>query len=678
MTLNRLLRPQSVAVIGGGVWCENVIRRCRAFGFRGAIWPVHPIKPEVGGEPAYRSLTDLPGSPDATFIGINRTASVAAVAELAAREAGGAVCFASGFQEATAELADGGALQAELVQKAGAMPVLGPNCYGFINALDRVSLWPDQHGLAPTERGVAIIGQSSNVLLNLTMQMRGLPIAYAITVGNQAQTSFADLGQSLLQDERVTALGLYLEGIGDLAAFEALASKARSMGKPIAVLKTGASEQAQRAAISHTASLVGSEAGAAALFTRLGVGQVHGLGAFLELLKVLHVAGPLASPRIASASCSGGEASLMADSALGTYLEFPALTAAQTNDLRAALGPKVSLANPLDYHTYIWDDLEAMIACYSALLDPSLGMGCLVLDLPRGDRCDPSAWMTAIDAAEAATRATGVPLAILSTLPETMPEAVAADIMARGMVPLQGLNDALAALDVAAQMGAQGPTMDPLLIPGSPKAPTLIDEGASKKALSSHGLPIPKSNLADTPEEAVAAAAQIGYPVVVKGLGVAHKTEAGALRLNLKDADAVAAACDEMDAARFLIEEMVTDCPGELLVSVLRDPAHGFVLTIGAGGTLTEIMDDTQSLLVPAPRAMVETALKRLRVWPVLAGYRGADAVDLDAILGTIARLQDFVADRQGRLEEVEINPLLCGPKRAVVADALLRLEGEP
>lgn len=351
--LSRLLQPASIAVIGGGVWCENVVHQCRAIGFRGSIWPVHPQRSEIAGLPVFQSLSALPSAPDAAFIGVNRTLTIQMVADLAEMGAGGATCFASGFREAQLESQDGADLQDQLRAVAKDMSVLGPNCYGFINYLDGVALWPDQHGGLRVDSGAAIVTQSSNVAINLTMQHRSVPLAYVVTVGNQAQTGFAEIGQALLVDPRVSCLGLYIEGIGDLRAFEALAVHARRMGKPIVALKTGHSPQARAGAISHTASLTGSGAGARALFARLGIAEVTGLETFLETLKLLHVTGALPSRRIASLSCSGGEASLMADSALELNLEFPPLSPPQKDALRAALGSMVALANPLDYHTYI-------------------------------------------------------------------------------------------------------------------------------------------------------------------------------------------------------------------------------------------------------------------------------------------------------------------------------------
>ncbi|MCC0044342.1 MAG: acetate--CoA ligase family protein, partial [Brucellaceae bacterium] len=217
--IDRLLKPRSIAVIGGGVWCANVIEQCRKIGFEGYIWPVHPSRETVAGLPAFREIAQLPHAPDAAFVGINRDGTIEAMRALSAMGAGGAVCFASGFREAQAERQDGQAKQAELLEAAGDMPFLGPNCYGFLNYLDGAALWPDQHGGVRVDRGVAIVTQSSNIAINLTMQDRGLPLAFMVTVGNQAQTGMSQVSRALLRDDRVTALGLHIEGIDDLAAF---------------------------------------------------------------------------------------------------------------------------------------------------------------------------------------------------------------------------------------------------------------------------------------------------------------------------------------------------------------------------------------------------------------------------------------------------------------------------
>ena len=546
--LERLLRPDTIAVIGGGIWCSNVIEQCRKIGFSGEIRPVHPTRESVGGVAAFREIAQLPSPPDAAFVGINSHDTVEAVRLLSQLGAGGAVCFASGFREAQAEEAEGAARQAALLEAAAGMKILGPNCYGFLNYLDGAALWPDQHGGVRVETGVAVVTQSSNIAINLTMQDRGLPLAYVVTVGNQAQTGLSEVASSLLKDPRVTALGLHIEGIDDLRAFEAMARIAQSLGKPIVALKIGKSDQARVATISHTASLAGSDTGARALLKRLGIGQVPSLGVFLETLKLLHVAGPLGSNRIASLSCSGGEASLMADMAHDSALEFPALEAPQRHGLRNALGPRVALANPLDYQTYIWGDEDALTSTFTAMMRGDLAIGCVVLDFPRDDRCDPSAWEPVIAAVARAKALTGKPMAILASLEETLPEATAVRLVDMGIVPFAGMESAIAAMEVAAFLGEDWAPAANVLLPQAYRSSRTLAEAEAKITLSAEGVCVPRSAHAGSTEVLADLAAEIGFPVALKGEGIVHKTEEGAVALNLTCAIAVSKAAAHLPA----------------------------------------------------------------------------------------------------------------------------------
>ena len=670
--ISRLLRPRSIAVIGGGNWCANVVEQCQKIGFSGDIWPVHPKRDTVAGVAAFAKIEDLPEAPDAAFIGINRDLTIEAVQALAEKGTGGVVCFASGFLEAQAETFDGASKQEELLRVAGDMTVLGPNCYGFLNYLDGAALWPDQHGGVRTESGVAIVTQSSNIAINLTMQNRGLPVAYVVTAGNQAQTGLSDISCALLEDPRVTALGLHIEGVDDLRAFERMAQTARRVGKPIVALKIGKSDQAQAATISHTASLAGSDAGARALLDRLGIGQAESLPTLLETLKLLHIAGPLLSNRVASMSCSGGEASLIADSAHGSALVFPALDTEQQTGLRAALGPKVALANPLDYHTYIWGDEDALTQTFTAMMQGDLAMGCVVLDFPRSDRCDVSSWEPVIVAAARAKKATGRPMAILASLQEAMPEEVSLRLVELGIVPFSGIDDAVAAMDIAAKLAQDAGEAPPLLLPPAPGSERTLTEAEAKLALSAHGVRIPGSARADSAQAAADAATQIGFPIVLKGEGIAHKTEAGAVALNLDSAKAVMTTATAMPTESFLVEEMITDTVAELLVGVVADPLHGYVLTLAAGGVLTELLGDNVSLLLPTTPEEIRASLDGLRVARSLKGYRGKPGADIEAVVDTVLALQAYVA--ASAPQEVEINPLMCGTDKAVAADALIRI----
>lgn len=667
--LKRLLSPRSIAVVGGGAWCEAIVGAAQRIGFDGDIFPVHPTGKRIAGIQALTGLNEWPGPIDAAFLGINRTASIDAVGTLRELGAGGAVCFASGFSEAQAELADGGDLQAALVTAAGEMPILGPNCYGFINALDRVAIWPDQHGLEPVERGVAILTQSSNIAINLTMQRRGVPIAYVVTCGNMAQTDQARIARALLDDPRVTAIGVHVEGFTNLRGWERLAYEAHARGVALVALKVGRTAHAQAAAVSHTASLTGSHAGASALMARLGMAQVSDLAAFLEALKLAHFGVQMARGTLSTMSCSGGEASLMADTCDGTALRFPPLADRQKQALKTVLGPKVALENPLDYHTYIWRDTNAMAATFAAMADPNTDLNIVVADYPHTDASD---WACVTDGVIEAHKQTGHPFAVLATLPELMPTDIVRAFEQAGVVALNGLRESVAALDALAQR--RDPADSDLLLPGKARKAELVTEADAKTMLAGFGMVVPGSRSVADAVAAGDAAACLNGPVVLKGAGLAHKSEAGAVQLNLAPEDVEQAARD-MGAEAFLVEEMVTDGVVELLLGVVRDPAHGFVLTLAAGGVTTELLEDSTSLLLPVDAKEIEQALNRLRCAPLLAGYRGRPAADVGTVVQAVQAVQQFVVANAASLDEVEINPLICTPTRAVAADALIRME---
>jgi len=665
--LSRLLNPQSIAVIGGGAWCEQVIIQLDRFGFKGNIWPMHPKRSKIAGHEAFTSLDHLPNPPDATFVGINRRATIDAIRQLSAMGAGGATCFASGFSEAAAEDDSGTDLQQQLIDAAGDMPILGPNCYGFINALDTALIWPDQHGCTPVDTGVAILTQSSNISINLTMQQRALPIAYMIACGNMAQTSQAQIASALLDDPRVTTIGVHIEGFHDLRDWEALAQKAYAQGVPIVALKVGASDQAQAATISHTASVAGSDAGAQAFLDRLGIPRLRDLPSFLETLKMLHCHGPLENNNIASISCSGGEASLIADMALNHNLTFPPLTDPQHATLRDALGPMVALSNPLDYHTYIWRDRAAMAKAWSGMTGDGISMTFSIIDYPT---TDPTDWIEATGAALDVRRQTGKGFAVVSTLPELMPLDTANDLMAGGVVPFMGLHEALSAIEAAANYCA--PTTDPVTIPSLTTADTTLTEAASKAALAAFGMSTPASCLITQGDDTTAAIKNMTPPFAVKGTGLAHKSDSGAVKLGVMP-EGLTQAIAAIGTETVLIEEMITDAVAELLIGVVRDPAHGFVLTIGAGGVMTELLRDTTSLLLPTTAEDITEAIDTLRIAPLLLGFRGKPAANLPAITDAILSVQSYVLAHADHIGEVEINPLICTPTGAIAADALIR-----
>lgn len=658
--LSRLLRPRSIAVLGSA-WAANVIDQCRKMGFDGPVWPVHPTRAEIGGVPTFPALSALPSAPDATFIGVNRQATIGVVADLAEMGAGGAICFASGWSEAGEP-----ALQADLVAAAGSMPILGPNCYGVINYLDGALLWPDQHGGRRVGRGVALISQSSNIVINLTMQRRGLPVAYVACLGNAAQVGLAELAGAVLADPRVTALGLYAEGIDDAPAFAALAEAARAAGKGIACIKSGKTDAARSAAASHTAALAGGGAASSAFLRQAGVAEVNTLSELIETLKIFHVHGPAIGRRLCSLSCSGGEAGLVADLAAPFGLDFPPPVPAQRHRLGGILGPIVAIANPLDYHTFIWGDGPRTTEVFSTMLE-GYDAGIFVIDPPRPDRCDPASYQPALDAIEAAQAATGHPAFPVASLPENFDEARAEAMIARGVVPLLGLEAALGALRAAqTPPGAPGWRPQP---PRAPRSGRTLDEAEAKMLLAAAGVTVPRFVAAPTLDRLRAGADALAPPLALKGLGFAHKSEAGAVRLGLAT---LADAAEMPGAAGYLAEEMVSGGVAEVLLGLRRDPAYGITLTIGAGGVEAELLADTVTLIWPVDRAGIRAALGRLRLWPRLDGYRGRPKADVAALEDLALRLGALMVARPA-LEEIEINPVILRQSGAVAVDALIR-----
>ena len=683
LRLERLLRPKSIAVIGGGAFATNVVKQSLKMGFAGDIWPVHPKKDEVEGVRAYRSVADLPGA-DAVFIGVNRFATIDIVRELSERGAGGAICFASGFLEAGADDEDGERLQAELVAAAGSMPVIGPNCYGLINYADGALLWPDQHGgqrLEPGTRGVAIITQSSNIACNITMQQRGLPIAFLMTAGNQAQTGLSEMALGLIEDERVSCLGLHIEGFDKVDGFERLAARARELKKPIVAMKVGRSEQARAATVSHTASLAGTDASSDAFLKRLGIARVNSIPSLLETLKLLHAFGPLPGYTLSSMSCSGGEASVMADSAEGRKVRFPELTQEHWSRVKSTLGSFVAVANPLDYHTFIWNDEPAMTDTFTAMVSGGFDLNMLVLDFPRGDRCSDADWWPTVRAFESALRTNKARGAIVASMLENVTEAHAAELFKRGIVPLQGIVEAMDAAEAAAFIGEAWARPASGAIGSNANstagsARNTPDEAEAKALLRSAGLAVPQGARAPSVAEAVAAAEKLGFPVALKALGVAHKSELGAVKLNLKSAEEVRATAKALLplGTGLYVERMVEGGVAELIVGVTRDALFGPVMTVGTGGVLVELLKDSATLLLPASREEVEGALKSLRLYPLLDGYRGRAKADVSAAVDAILAISRFVQERAGTIEELDVNPLIvCGEgKGAWIADALL------
>jgi acyl-CoA synthetase (NDP forming) len=678
MSFERLLKPSSIAVFGGEQ-AQEVIRQSDRMGYKGEIWPVHPKKTEVLGRTVYRSVNDLPGSPDAAYVGVNRYLTIDIVKDLAARNAGGAVCYATGFIEAGEE---GSELQKRLLEASGDMPLIGPNCYGVLNYLDGAMLWPDQQGGRRVDKGVAIITMSSNVGFNLTMQRRGLPIAYMLSLGNKLKFDLHDAIHTFARQDQVTALGLYIETMTDPKAFEEAVNIARELGKPIVAIKTGRSEAGQKMVISHTASLAGSDVLVSALFERLGVARVDSLEALMEALKVLHVLGPLKGGRIGAMSTSGGDITLLAD-AMGPNLSMPPLSEKVAQRLGTIVHERVVAANPFDYQMFNWDDEDHMAEKFSAFLSENFDISLCLLDYPREDICDQSSWGGAERGFVRAAHQTGTKAAVLATFSDTISEPVAMRLMNEGVAMLAGIDAGIAGIQAAVDVGIawSRPPSLPLLtgfgqrLDGSAR---VLDEAESKELLARIGIPVPSAQIVGSAKEAAAAAETLGYPVVVKALGIAHKTEMGGVRLGLGSRDEVSAAVMEMSglSESWLVEKMIDGVVAEIIVGVACDEQFGPYLLIGGGGVLVEMMKDSVSLLMPTTRERVLHALGQLKCSRLFNGFRGAPPADMNAAADVIMAIEGLVENDPSSIIELDINPLmlLAQGQGVVAADALISL----
>jgi len=678
MNISRLLRPKSLAVLGGA-WADVVQQQCRKLGFEGPIYRVHPRRAAAGEADVYPDLDSLPTIPDAAFVGVNRETTVEVMDVMNRLGVGGAVCFASGFNELHTDATK--ALTADLKKAAGDVPFLGPNCYGFINYFDRVSLWPDEIPPQKTpDRGIAYLSQSGTVGLNVIYADRSLPVGYLACVGNQTAVGFHDLIDAVLEDDRVSAIGMYVEGFPDLKKFAEAATRARDRGVPIVVIKAGRSDLARRTTHSHTGAMGGEDKYMDALFTRLGVARCVTLSEFMETLKLLHAVGPLAGDRVGLLGCSGGDMAMAADVIEPLNLVLPRVPQAPGDALRAVLGDRIAVANPLDFQTYIWHAPEKMYDCFKAMMTAGYDCTAMLLDHPDPDTCDIGLYEDAFDAYIKAAQDTGAKVIAGCSVQESIPAYLRDRAMAAGVAALQGMHETFFAIQNAAMIGKAWamPTTPSLKTHRVMGEPVALTEAAAKAEMAQAGLTIPASREVLI-AEAVTAAAEIGYPVALKASSatLAHKSEAGGVVLNLQTAEEVQAALVHLATLsdRVLVEQMIDDGIAELIIGVDMDDQFGPVVLIGAGGVMAELLDDVAILLPPLTYEDVAAAVSSLKFSTLLNGFRGRPAANMDSVIDAILSVAAYAESHASTLVELDVNPLIVRPGMApaVAVDAFIR-----
>jgi acyl-CoA synthetase (NDP forming) len=677
--LSRLISPQSIAVVGNR-GADFAIRESKKLGYSQKIWAIHPTLNSLEGVKCYRNIKDLPEAPDATFIAVNAESAIDIVADLKSIGGGGAVLYASGFGEVGEK---GIKRNQRLVAAADGMPVIGPNCYGFINSLDGVALWPDVHGCEAVSSGVAIITQSGNIGLNITMQAIGLPIAYMFTLGNQTNTNIADIIHAMLDDNRVSAIGLHIEGISDIESFDIAARRALKKKIPIVAIKSGRTDASAKIALSHTSSMTGSDQLFSAFFERLGIARVNTVPEFLETLKLLSVLGVIDHNGVASMSCSGGEAGMMADLIDGLDITFPSLDNPHKNRVKQTLNDYVEVDNPLDYHTFIWGDRKRTSECFKQMISGNFAATMLLLDWPSNQKSEQKDWDLTLLALSDAISGTSEKAIVLASIADCMPKRIIKECKKYGIAPMIGLDICLKALNHSYRIGlafqkSEMQSIDILRSPSDPNKSSTLTEFEGKKLLKKYGVPVPDGEIISSSSEALIVADKIHYPVTLKvsNVELVHKTDLGAVLLNINDPIELEKACQDLFkiGPSLLIEKMVHDPVAELIIGMDHDPIFGQYIVIGSGGILVELFKDSCPLLLPVSREDASMALTKLKIYPVINGYRNSPLGDLEAIIDAVMSVIKLISEND--IAELDINPLLVlkGGSGVIAVDALIKL----
>ena len=680
--LHRLISPKSIAVVGNR-GANFAIRESLKLGYSHQIWAVHPYLESLEGIKCFKDIKDLPEVPDATFIAVNAESAIEVVSDLKSMGGGGAVLYASGFGEVGAE---GLMRNQQLVKAASGMPLIGPNCYGFINSLDGIALWPDVHGCEPVSEGVAIITQSGNIGLNMTMQSSGLPIAYMFTLGNQTNTNIADIIHAMLDDSRVNAIGLHIEGISDIKSFDIAAKRALMMKIPIITIKSGKTKASAKIALSHTSSLTGSDELYNALFERLGIARVETVPEFLETLKLINVLGVIEHGGVASMSCSGGEAGMMADLIDGLEINFPSLSSSHKAKVKQTLNDYVEVDNPLDYHTFIWGDRKRTSECFSAMMSGQFAATMLLLDWPKSKESEQKDWDATLFALSDALSGTSEKAIVLASMADCMPKRIIEECLSLGIAPMVGLDVCLKALNHSYKIGRafssnSSPDLEVLRNSSEHKSKQQLTEYQGKQLLKKYGVTIPMGCLVENVTEAIKAAEEISFPVTLKvsAAKLAHKTELNGVRLNIQNVKTLKEACDDLFkiSPELLIEKMIESPICELIIGMDYDPTFGKHIIVGGGGVFVELLQDSSVLILPVSREDIRQALSNLKVFKLLEGYRGGMKGDIEAVIDSVMSVIELI--RTNAVEELDINPLLVlkGSDGVVAADTLIKLYSE-
>ncbi|MDB5428924.1 MAG: uncharacterized protein JWP35_40 [Caulobacter sp.] len=690
-SLARLMRARSVAIVGASnsnPWSMLVASTLKALAFPG---PVHLINkrgsPALGRE-TMASCTAIGEPVDAAFIVVPAEGVGDALRDMAEAGIRQGVLVTSGFAETGAEGAAEQARVFALARELG-LTLLGPNSVGFANFVDRVGLGALPLRLPVTVGGVGVVSQSGATCGQMVRfaQQQDIGLSYAIATGNEAMVDLADLVDFLAGDEATRAIAVFAETIRSPERFAEGALRALVAGKPLAVLKVGRGALSAEVAKAHTGALVGDDRVFDAVCRELGVIRVDSLELLLQTSQLLASTGRLNGKGFAVASISGGACEMTADLGEAAGVRFTRLAAPTLERLGAALPAFGHANNPLDVTGDAMRDPTLFERSLQTMgEDPDVGLLGCIFDLPIGDSDVSPVTKVMLENIARGLAAAPCPTVLIEQTLGNRGVAGAAVIKDLGLpVVIGGIDYAMRAVGHAMQWSRNA--VRPVVPPAPPPAPHVGGRPVSERQvldyLGSRGVPVISATVAATRDQAVAAARAVDGPVVLKILSpdIQHKTEAGGLALDLADDAAVAAAFDAIMASVALkvpgarIEGVVVSPMRrggvELLVGVARDPSWGLVMALGLGGVWVELLNEAALGRLPVTPDQAGELIGQTRAGILLAGYRGAQAADLDAVRKAIAAIGDAALALGPDLMSLEVNPLWVSGGAVECLDAL-------
>jgi len=694
--LRRLLHPQSVAVIGAsarvGSFGERVLLNQQ--NFAGRTYPVNARYEKIGEQTCYPSVGALPEVVDCAVITAARDAVEEIVLDCVKAGVGGVIIFASGYAEMGRE--DRIAAQERLaaISRETGLRIVGPNCIGVVNAVldSRITFMNITPIPPPRAHAVGIISQSGALGMALAQAVvRGASFSHVMTSGNSCDVDMADFVSYLADDPACTAIACVFEGMASPERLLLAADYAWQRDKPLVVYKMATGEEGAAAAMSHTGSLAGSHASYRAVFRHAGAVLVESYETLVETASFFAKAPPPKAKGAAVVAASGGAAIMAADRAEQYGVPMPQ-PGRELHDLLASRIPDFGAArNPCDVTGQILNDPESLNVCAGAFLnDPQYAT--LVVPMTYGYAASAARIPVYDRLAKEAGKIVCIAWQAEWLEGPGVKEAEESDRVAL-FRSMPALFAALAAWTWRAdRRAAERETIVPTPAETLRAASGMITaaggrtltEREAKAALALYGVPVVGERLTDSADDAVAAAEALGYPVVLKveSPDLPHKTEAGVIRLNLRNADEVRAGFDAVMAnARsvsppphingVLVQPMVPQGV-EMVVGARIDPLFGPLVVVGLGGILVEVLKDTALAPAPVTHADARALLGSLKGEKLLHGFRGAPAVNIDKLADVICRISRFAADHRDTIGELDVNPLICAGDRIIAVDALI------